>query len=86
MGFFYGGLWLIIGGLRWWVCTLQWISEFSFLFFSFSFYVVPNTVKYFSDYFLACNQTQEKKSFSLKSFIFANILWWKMIYSETNGA
>ena len=26
-------------------------------FFSFSFYVVPNTVKYFSDYFLKCNQT-----------------------------
>ena len=30
-----GGLRLIIGGLRWWVCTLQWVSEFSFLFFSF---------------------------------------------------
>ena len=35
-------------------------------FFSFSFYVVPNTVKYFSDYFLKCNQTQEKKLFFLK--------------------
>ena len=25
-----GGLRLIIGGLWWWVCTLQWVSEFSF--------------------------------------------------------
>jgi hypothetical protein len=47
---------------------------------------MSNTVKYFSDYFLECNQTQEKKLFSLKSFTFANILRWKIIYSETNGA
>ena len=43
-------------------------------FFSFSFYVAQNTVKYFSDYFPKCNQTQEKKLFFLKSFTFANIL------------
>ena len=58
----------------------------NFLSFFFSFYVTPNTVKYFTDYFPECNQTQEKKLFSLKSFIFANILRWKMIYSETNRA
>jgi hypothetical protein len=59
VGFFYGGLWLIIGGLLWWVCTLQWISEF-FLFFFFSFYVAPNTVKYFSDYFPVQPNTGKK--------------------------
>ena len=27
-----GGLRLIIGGLRWWICTLQWVSEIFFFF------------------------------------------------------
>jgi hypothetical protein len=62
------------------------VSDFFFFFFFFSFYVAPNTVKYFSDYFPKCNQTQEKKLFSLKSFTFANILRWKIFYVETNGA
>ena len=57
-----------------------------FLNFLFSFYVAPNTVKYFSDYFPKCNQTLEKQLFSLKSFTFTNILRWKMFYVETNGA
>ncbi len=52
----------------------------------FSFYVVPNTVKYFSNYFPKCKQTLEKQSFSLKSFSFTNILRWRMFYVETNGA
>jgi hypothetical protein len=52
---------------------------------SFFFYITPNTVKYFTDHFPECNQTSENKSFSLKSFAFANILRWKVFYSETNG-
>ena len=74
-GFFFM---VVCSGLRWWVCNLQWVFYFYFYYFFFwffSFYVVPNTIKYFSDYFLECNQTQEKKLFSLKSFTFANILW-----------
>jgi hypothetical protein len=51
-----------------------------------SFYVAPNTVKYFSDYFPECKQTLEKQTFSCKSFAFANILRWRMFYVETNGA
>ena len=43
-------------------------------FFFFSFYVAPNTVKYFSDYFPKCKQTWKKQTFSCKSFVFANIL------------
>jgi hypothetical protein len=66
-------------------------------YYIFSFYVVSNIVKYFLDYFPECNQTQKyiyiiiynnnnKKIIFLKSFTFANILRWKIIYSETNGA
>jgi hypothetical protein len=51
-GFFYGGL-------RWWVCIC---SGFCF----FLFYVAPNIVKYFRDYFPKCKQTLKKQSFSLK--------------------
>jgi hypothetical protein len=36
--------------------------------FSFSFYDVPNTVKYFPDYFPKCNQTQEKNYFPQNHF------------------
>jgi hypothetical protein len=43
-------------------------------FFLFSLYYTPNTVKYFSDYFPKCKQTQKKQMFSCKSFAFANIL------------
>ena len=39
-----------------------------------SFYVAPNIVKYFRDYFPKCKQTLKKQSFSLKSFSFVNIL------------
>ena len=42
--------------------------------------------KIFSEHFPECNQTRKKKSFSLKSFSFENILQWKIFYSETNGA
>ena len=52
----------------------------------FSFYVAPNIVKYFQDYFPKCKQTLKKQSFSLRSFSFANILRWRMFYVETNGA
>jgi hypothetical protein len=31
-------------------------------------------------------KTEKKKSFSLKSFSFENILQWKIFNSETNGA
>jgi hypothetical protein len=58
-GGFVGFFMVVCGGLRWWVCTLQWVSNFFFLLF----YVAPNTVKYFSDYFPKCNQTQEKNYF-----------------------
>ena len=51
-----------------------------------SFYVAPNIVKYFRDYFPKCKQTLKKQSFSLRSFSFANILRWRMFYDETNGA
>ena len=54
--------------------------------FFFSFYVAPNIVKYFWDYFLKGKQTLKKQSFSLRSFSFANILRWRMFYVETNGA
>ena len=56
------------------------------IFFFFSFYVALNTVKYFSDYFPKCKQTQKKQTFSCKSFAFANILRWRIFYVETNGA
>jgi predicted PurR-regulated permease PerM len=59
------------------------VSAF-FLFFS--FYVAPNIVKYFRDYFPKCKQTLKKQSFSLKSFSFTNILRWRMFYVETNEA
>jgi hypothetical protein len=51
-----------------------------------SFYVAPNIVKYFRNYFPKCKQTLKKQSFFLKSFSFANILRWRMFYVETNGA
>jgi hypothetical protein len=51
-----------------------------------SFYVAPNIVKYFRDYFPKCKQTLKKQSFSLKSFSFSNILRWRIFYIETNGA
>jgi hypothetical protein len=69
-------------GGRW--CGLLWVEDVvAGVFF---FYVTPNTVKYFTYHFPECNQTSENKSFSLKSFAFANILRWKIFYSETNGA
>ena len=43
-------------------------------FFSFSFYVAQNTVKYFSDYFPKCKQTRKKQTFSCKSFAVENVL------------
>jgi hypothetical protein len=52
----------------------------------FSFYVTPNIVKYFRDYFPKCKQTLKKQLFSLRSFSFTNILRWRMFYVETNGA
>ena len=33
VGFFYGGLQWICGGLRWWDCTLQWVSYLFIYFF-----------------------------------------------------
>ena len=62
---------------------LQW---FLIVFFFFSFYVVPNIVKYFQKHFPKFKQTQEKQIFSCKSFAFTNILRWRIFYSETNGA
>jgi hypothetical protein len=53
---------------------LQWVSDSGFPIVFFSFYVAPNTVKYFSNYFPKCKQTLKKQSFSLKSFSFTNIL------------
>jgi hypothetical protein len=41
---------------------------FFFFFFFFSFYVAPNTVKYFLDYFPEYTQTQEKNYFLLNHF------------------
>jgi hypothetical protein len=83
------GLWVF---LRWFAVDLRWIAVWvcicnGFCFFSFfSFYVAPNIVKYFRDYFLKCKQTLKKQSFSLKSFSFTNILRWRMFYVETNKA
>jgi hypothetical protein len=55
-------------------------------FFSSSFYVAPNTVKYFQKHFPKCKQTPEKQIFSCKSFAFTNILRWRIFYVKTNGA
>ena len=52
---------MVCGGL-WWDC-----SGFLIVFF-FSFYVAPNTVKYFSNYFPECTQTQEKNYFPWNHF------------------
>ena len=67
MGFFMvvcGGLMVDCGGgiaiCSGFLIFLQWVFDF---FFFFSFYVAPNTVKYFPDYFPKCNQTQEKNYF-----------------------
>ena len=49
---------------------------------TFSFYIAPNTIKYFPE----CKQTPEKQTFSKKSFASENILRQKMFYVETNGA
>ncbi len=60
------GLWVF---LRWFAVDLRWIAvvglhlQWFLLFFFFSFYVPPNTGKYFSDYFPKCNQTQENNYF-----------------------
>jgi hypothetical protein len=72
-------VWIVVGGGcggRW----RMWWLEFFF------FYIAQNTVKYFSEHFPECNQTSENKQFSLKSFAFANILRWKIFYSEINEA
>ena len=88
MGFAMG-LWVF---LQWFTVDLWWIAvvglylQWFLLFFFFSFYVAPNIVKYFRDYFPKCKQTLKKQSFSLKSFLFTNILLWRMFYVETNGA
>jgi hypothetical protein len=76
------GLW---GGLlRWWVFGPFW---WCWGVFYFIFYVESNTAKYFSEHFLECNKNgkKKKKKKSLKSFVFENILHWKIFYSETNG-
>jgi hypothetical protein len=67
------GLWVVYGGL-WWISGGGIAVSIFFFFFFFSFYVAPNTVKYFSDYFPKCKQTRKKQTFSCKSFVFANIL------------
>jgi hypothetical protein len=72
-------------GSRWavvWIVMGGGCGDWSVFFFF--FLRVPNTVKYFSEHFPKYNQTSENKSFSLKSFVFANILRWKIFYSETN--
>ena len=85
MGFAMG-LWVF---LRWFAVDLRWIAVVGFhlqwflLFFFFSFYVIPNIVKYFWDYFPKCKQTLKKQSFSLKSFSFTNILRWRIFYVKT---
>jgi hypothetical protein len=61
----YGGFPVVCGGG---------ITISNFFLFFFSFYFAPNTVKYFSDYFPKCKQTQKKQTFSCISFAFANIL------------
>ena len=39
------------------------------------------------EYFLEqCKQTSEKQTFFRKSFVFVNILRWRIFYIETNGA
>ena len=57
------GLVVAGGGNGWALVGLWWpedIVSFSFCFF---FYIAPNTVKHFSDYFPECNQTQENNYF-----------------------
>jgi hypothetical protein len=85
------GLWVFLwwfavvvcGGLRWWVCTLQWVSDFFFFFF----FILRcfKHCKIFFRLFSGMQPNTGKKLFSLKSFTFANILRWKIIYSETKG-
>ena len=72
------GFAVMVGCLWWFAVDFRWFAmvglRFLIFFLFFSFYVVPNTVKYFSDYFPKCKQTQKKQTFSCKSFAFANIL------------
>ena len=88
MGFAMG-LWVF---LRWFAVDLRWIAvvdlhlQWFLLFLFFLFYVAPNIVTYFRDYFPKCKQTLKKQSFFLKSFSFTNILRWRMFYVEINGA
>ena len=68
-GGFVGFFMVVCGGLRWWVCTLQWVSYF-FIFF------VLRCSKYCKIFFKLFSRMQSntgKKLFSLKSFTFANI-------------
>jgi hypothetical protein len=69
-----------------WIAVVGLHFAVGFLIFFFFILRCSKHYKIFSDYFPECNQTQEKNLFSLKSFTFTNILRWKMIYSETNGA
>jgi hypothetical protein len=85
VGWEWGWVWVV--GWQWWCwgvipVVLGCILCVCF----FSFYVAPNVVKYFRDYFPKYKQTLKKQSFSLRSFSFANILRWRMFYVETNGA
>ena len=67
-------------------CSGGFALSSGFLNFFSSFYIAPNTVKYFRKHFPKCKQTPEKQIFSCKSFAFVNILQWKIFYVETNGA
>jgi hypothetical protein len=67
-----GGLWWNYGGLVVYGGITVVCSGFLivFFFFFFSFYVTPNTVKYFQDNFPKCNQTQEIFFFFFPEIIF----------------
>ena len=92
-GWVWGGFWGGSGGGFGWLAgsggagvCFWWCWGVFYVCVFFSFYVAPNIVKYFRDYFPKCKQTLKKQSFSLRSFSFANILRWRMFYVETNGA
>jgi hypothetical protein len=66
----------------WWVFGLfQWCWGVVFFFF---FLRCTKYCKIFVGVFFRMQLNIEKQSFSLKSFTFENILYWKILYDETN--
>ena len=84
--FLVKNLWVsdyVFGGLQWFMVGLQWVSDCVFFFFILR---CTKHCKIFFGLFSGMQPNTEIKLFFLKLFSFANILRWKIIYNETNGA